>query len=153
MHSCSQTLGRPSLSRVFRVLGTSLSFSLLGPAINLSLLQTPMFRFAHELVFSKVCPQGEPQLHHHHPASPGDPPRPAAPLAFKAKYSRGSSSWCRTPRLDSLMWGSELSLHSTSFCSAVLAAFRQSELLTEPPLCQALSLMPRQKDALLEPIS
>ena len=33
-----------------------------------------------------------------------------APLAFKAKCSAGSSSWCQTPRLGSLTWGSELSL-------------------------------------------
>ena len=33
-----------------------------------------------------------------------------APLAFKAKCSRGSSSWCQTPRLGSLTLGSELSL-------------------------------------------
>ena len=32
------------------------------------------------------------------------------PLAFKARFSVGSSSHCQTPRLGSLMWGSELSL-------------------------------------------
>ena len=30
------------------------------------------------------------------------------PLAFKAKCSGASSSWCQTPRLGSMMWGSEL---------------------------------------------
>ena len=33
-----------------------------------------------------------------------------APLAFKAKCHGGSCSWCQTPRLGNLMWGSELSL-------------------------------------------
>ena len=33
-----------------------------------------------------------------------------AMLAFNAKCSGGLSSWCQTPRLGSLMWGSEFSL-------------------------------------------
>ena len=32
-----------------------------------------------------------------------------APLAFKAKFSGGSSSWCKIPSLGRLTWGSELS--------------------------------------------
>ena len=38
------------------------------------------------------------------------------PLAFKVWFSRNSSSRCRTPRLGSLMWGSELSLQWVDFC-------------------------------------
>ena len=39
------------------------------------------------------------------------------PLAFKAKHSRGLSSQCRTPRLGSLMWGSDLSLCREKLCN------------------------------------
>ena len=38
------------------------------------------------------------------------------PLAFKVWFSRNSSSHCRTPRLGSLMWGSEPSLLWVDFC-------------------------------------
>ena len=37
-------------------------------------------------------------------------PHTQAPLAFKARCPAGSSSWCRTPWLESQMWGSDLSL-------------------------------------------
>ena len=37
-------------------------------------------------------------------------------LAFKVWFSRNSSSHCRTPRLGSLMWGSEPSFHWVDFC-------------------------------------
>ena len=38
------------------------------------------------------------------------------PLAFKVWFSRNSSSCCWTPRLGSLMWGSEPSLQWVDFC-------------------------------------
>ena len=38
------------------------------------------------------------------------------PLDFKVRFSRNSSSHCRTPRLGSLMWGSEPSLQWVDFC-------------------------------------
>ena len=38
------------------------------------------------------------------------------PLAFKARFSGGSSSHCQTPRLGSLTQGSELSLLWENFC-------------------------------------
>ena len=38
------------------------------------------------------------------------------PLGFKVWFSRNSSSRCRTPRLGSLMWGSEPSLQWVDFC-------------------------------------
>ena len=38
------------------------------------------------------------------------------PVAFKVWFSRNSSSRCRTPRLGSLMWGSEPSLQWVDFC-------------------------------------
>ena len=38
------------------------------------------------------------------------------PVAFKARFSGGSSSHCQTPRLGSLMWVSELSLLWLNFC-------------------------------------
>ena len=38
------------------------------------------------------------------------------PLGFKVWFSRNSSSCCRTPRLGSLMWGSEPSLQWVDFC-------------------------------------
>ena len=37
-------------------------------------------------------------------------------LAFKVWFSRNSSSHCQTPRLGSLMWGSEPSLQWVGFC-------------------------------------
>ena len=39
-----------------------------------------------------------------------------SPLCFKVWFSRNSSSHCWTPRLRSLMWGSELSLQWVDFC-------------------------------------
>ena len=38
------------------------------------------------------------------------------PLGFKVCFSRNSSSRCQTPRLGSLTWGSEPSLHWVDFC-------------------------------------
>ena len=38
------------------------------------------------------------------------------PLAFKVWFSSNSSSRCQTPRLGSLMWGSEPSLQWVDFC-------------------------------------
>ena len=38
------------------------------------------------------------------------------PLCFKVWFARNSSSHCWTPRLGSLMWGSEPSLQSVDFC-------------------------------------
>ena len=38
------------------------------------------------------------------------------PLGFKVWFSRNSSSCCWTPRLGSLMWGSERSLQWVDFC-------------------------------------
>ena len=38
------------------------------------------------------------------------------PLGFKVWFSMNSSSCCRTPRLGSLMWGSEPSLQWADFC-------------------------------------
>ena len=38
------------------------------------------------------------------------------PLGFKVCFSRNFSSRCRTPRLGSLMWGSEPSLQWVDFC-------------------------------------
>ena len=38
------------------------------------------------------------------------------PLTFKVWFSRNSSSHCQTPRLGSLMWGSEPSLQWVDFC-------------------------------------
>ena len=46
-----------------------------------------------------------------------------APLAFKAKYSGGSSSWCQTRRLGSLIWGSEFSLLWENFCDIIVLQF------------------------------
>lgn len=40
-----------------------------------------------------------------------------APLAFHVRHSRGSSSWCRTPRLKSLMWGLDPSLLWETLCN------------------------------------
>ena len=46
-----------------------------------------------------------------------------APLAFKAKCSGVSFSQCRTPRLGSLMWGSELSLLWENLCNITILQF------------------------------
>ena len=45
------------------------------------------------------------------------------PLAFKAWFSRTSSSHCRTPRLGSLTWGSEPSLQWVDFCGISVLQF------------------------------
>ena len=45
------------------------------------------------------------------------------PLAFKVWFSRNSSSRCRTPRLGSLMWGSEPSLQWVDFCGISVLQF------------------------------
>ena len=45
------------------------------------------------------------------------------PLAFKVWFSRNSSSHCRTPRLWSLMWGSEPSLQWVDFCGISVLQF------------------------------
>ena len=44
-------------------------------------------------------------------------------LAFKVWFSRNSSSHCRTPRLGSLMWGSEPSLQWMDFCGISVLQF------------------------------
>ena len=43
-----------------------------------------------------------------------------APLDYKAKCSGGSSSWCQTPRLGSLMWDSVL---RENFCDIIVLQF------------------------------
>ena len=45
------------------------------------------------------------------------------PLAFKVWFSGNSSSHCQTPRLVSLTWGSEPSLHWVEFCGIVVLQF------------------------------
>ena len=50
------------------------------------------------------------------------------PLGFKVWFSMNSSSRCRTPRLGSLMWGSEPSLQGVDFCGI---SVRQS--VSHPP--------------------
>ena len=45
------------------------------------------------------------------------------PLAFKVWFSRNSSSHCWTPRLGSLMWGSEPSLQWVDFCGISVLQF------------------------------
>ena len=45
------------------------------------------------------------------------------PLAFKVWFSKNSSSHCRTPRLRSLMWGSEPSLQWVDFCGISVLQF------------------------------
>ena len=52
-----------------------------------------------------------------------------APLAFKTKCSGGSSSWCQTPRLGSLTWGSELSLLWENFCDIINFQFVVTHLV------------------------
>ena len=42
------------------------------------------------------------------------------PLAFKARFSAGSSSLCHTPRLGSLMCDSRLSLLWENFCGIII---------------------------------
>ena len=44
-------------------------------------------------------------------------------LASKANCSQGSSSWCQTPRLGSLAWGSELSVLLENFCDTIILWF------------------------------
>ena len=46
-----------------------------------------------------------------------------APLAFKARWSGGSSSWYLTFRLGSLAWDSELSLLWENFCDIIILQF------------------------------
>ena len=45
------------------------------------------------------------------------------PLAFKVWFSKNSSSPCQTPRLGSLMWGSEPSLQWMDFCGIIVLQF------------------------------
>ena len=45
------------------------------------------------------------------------------PLVFKARFSRGSSSHCQAPMLESLTWGSELSLLWVNFCGKIIFQF------------------------------
>ena len=45
------------------------------------------------------------------------------PLAFKVPFSGDSSSHCRTPRLESLMWGSEPSLKWVDSCGIIVLQF------------------------------
>ena len=44
-------------------------------------------------------------------------------LAFKARFSGGSSSHCQTPRLGSLMWCWELSLLWENLCGIIIFQF------------------------------
>ena len=44
-------------------------------------------------------------------------------LAFKARFSGGSSSYCQTPRLGSLMWDSGLSLLWENVHSTIILQF------------------------------
>ena len=46
-----------------------------------------------------------------------------APLAFKAKCSKGSSFQCQTSQLRSLTWGSELSLLWEKLCNTIIFQF------------------------------
>ena len=46
-----------------------------------------------------------------------------APLSFKTKSSGGHSSQCQTPRLGSLMWGSEVSLLWENLCDIIIFQF------------------------------
>ena len=50
------------------------------------------------------------------------------PLAFKVWFARNSSSHCQTPRLGSLMWGSEPSLQWVDFCGITVL-----QLVSHPP--------------------
>ena len=45
------------------------------------------------------------------------------PLAFKDWFSRNSSSHCQTPRLGSLTWSSQPSLHWVDFCGISVLRF------------------------------
>ena len=45
------------------------------------------------------------------------------PLAFNVWFSGNSSFRCRTPRLGSLMWGSEPSLQWVNFCGIIVLQF------------------------------
>ena len=49
-------------------------------------------------------------------------------LAFKVRFSGGSSSPCQTPRFGSLTWGSALSLLWEKFCSIIFF-----QLVSDPP--------------------
>ena len=55
------------------------------------------------------------------------------PLAFKPKCSEGSSSQCQTPRLESLTWGSDLSLLWENLCDIIIF-----QLLVSHPVGMAL---------------
>ena len=44
-------------------------------------------------------------------------------LVFKARCSRGPSPQCQTPRVGSLIWGSELSLLWENFCDTIVIQF------------------------------
>ena len=49
--------------------------------------------------------------------------RSQIPLAFKLWFSRNSSSCCQSPRLGSLMWGSEPLLQWVDFCGISILQF------------------------------
>ena len=55
------------------------------------------------------------------------------PLAFKVWFSRNSFSCCRNPRLGSLTWGSEPSLHWVDFCGISVLQF-----VSHPPSCYGI---------------
>ena len=57
------------------------------------------------------------------PQSCQSPTSNQIPLAFKAWFSRNSSSRCGTPRLGSLTWGSEPSLLWVGFCGISVLQF------------------------------
>ena len=56
-------------------------------------------------------------------------------LAFKVWFSGNSSSHCQTPRLGSLIWGSEPSLQWVDFCGIIVLQF-----VSHPPSCYGISL-------------
>ena len=68
------------------------------------------------------------------------PPSPVeflqTPLAFKARFSGGSSSHCQTPRVASLTWGSELSLLWENFCGIIIFQF-----VACPPGCMGFDFV------------
>lgn len=47
----------------------------------------------------------------------------SSPTCSKAKFSGGSFSWYQTPRLQSLTWGSELSLQWENICEKIILQF------------------------------
>ena len=51
--------------------------------------------------------------------SPLGPPK-VSPIGLKTKYSGGLSSRCRTPRLGSLTWTSDLSLLWENLCNLII---------------------------------